>query len=219
MCGRYVTCDSQDCLHSSPSCPPIAISFPSCYAIISAVDMESLNKLQPMDLFYWTYRQTGRYSSFAFGMSRVQIFSHRSTILIIKRFTSHTRSPGSSVGIATDYGLDGPGIESRWGRFSAPIQTGPGAHPASCTMGTGSFPGIESGRGLTLTPHPLLVSRSEKQSRAIPLLFVRAFVDCKKGETYLLHIPPAPQIRQWYYSCISFPVNYSLIIISLNLYS
>ena len=26
-------------------------------------------------------------------------------------------------------------------RFSAPIQTGPGAHPASCTMGTGSFPG------------------------------------------------------------------------------
>ena len=22
--------------------------------------------------------------------------------------------PGSSVGIATDYGLDGPGIESRW---------------------------------------------------------------------------------------------------------
>jgi hypothetical protein len=24
--------------------------------------------------------------------------------------------PGSSVGIATDYGLDGPGIESRWGR-------------------------------------------------------------------------------------------------------
>jgi hypothetical protein len=24
--------------------------------------------------------------------------------------------PGCSVGIATDYGLDGPGIESRWGR-------------------------------------------------------------------------------------------------------
>ena len=41
--------------------------------------------------------------------------------------------------------------------FSAPVQTGPGAHPASCTMGTGSFPGIRSGRGVTLTPHPLLV--------------------------------------------------------------
>jgi hypothetical protein len=28
-------------------------------------------------------------------------------------------------------------------RFSAPVQTGPGAYPASCTMGTGSFPGIK----------------------------------------------------------------------------
>ena len=42
-------------------------------------------------------------------------------------------------------------------RFSAPVQTGPGAHPASCTMGTGSFTGVKSGRNVTLTPHPLLV--------------------------------------------------------------
>ena len=49
--------------------------------------------------------------------------------------------PGSAVVIATDYGLEGPGIKSRWARFSAPVQTGPEAHPASCTMGTGSFPG------------------------------------------------------------------------------
>jgi hypothetical protein len=66
--------------------------------------------------------------------------------------------PGSSVGIATGYGLDGPGVEFRWGaRFSAPVQTGPGAHPASCTMGTRSFPGVKSGLGVTLTPHPLPV--------------------------------------------------------------
>jgi len=46
----------------------------------------------------------------------------------------------SSVGIATCYGMDGPGIESRWGtRFSAPVRTGPGAHSASYTMGTGSI--------------------------------------------------------------------------------
>ena len=45
----------------------------------------------------------------------------------------------SSVGIATRYGLDGPGIEAGWeARFSAPVQTGPGAYPASYTMGTGS---------------------------------------------------------------------------------
>jgi hypothetical protein len=60
----------------------------------------------------------------------------------------------SSVGIATGYGLDVPAIESRLeARFSAPFQTGPGAHPALCTMDTGSFPGVESGQGVTLTPH------------------------------------------------------------------
>ena len=63
------------------------------------------------------------------------------------------------------------GIESRWGgaRFSAPVQTGPGAHPASCTMRTGSFSGVKSDRSVTLTPHPLLVPWSWK-SRAIPPL-------------------------------------------------
>jgi len=78
--------------------------------------------------------------------------------------------PGSSVGIATGYGMDGPWIESRWGaKFYAPVQTGPGAHPASWTMGTGSFPGVKRGRGVTLTPHPILVPWSRK-GRAIPLL-------------------------------------------------
>jgi hypothetical protein len=51
-----------------------------------------------------------------------------------------------------------------------PLQTVPGAHPASCTMGmgTGSFPGVKYGRGVLLTTHQLLVPRSWK-SRAIPL--------------------------------------------------
>jgi len=41
------------------------------------------------------------------------------------------------VGIAAGYGLDGPGIESRWGAiFSAPIRIGLGAHPAAYTMRT-----------------------------------------------------------------------------------
>ena len=54
-------------------------------------------------------------------------------------------------------------------RFSAPVQTGPGAQPAFCKMDTGSFPGVKSSRGVTLTPHPLPVPWSRK-SRAIPLL-------------------------------------------------
>jgi hypothetical protein len=60
----------------------------------------------------------------------------------------------SVVGIATRYELDGPGIESRWGAtFSAPVQTGFGAYRVSCTMGTGSFPGVERpGRGVDHPP-------------------------------------------------------------------
>ena len=70
--------------------------------------------------------------------------------------------PDSSVGIATGSGLDGPGIESRLGaRFSAPVQTGPGAHPGSCTMGTGSSPGV-SDWGVTLTPHPFQCGGQER---------------------------------------------------------
>jgi len=39
------------------------------------------------------------------------------------------------------------------GRFSAPVQTGPGAHPASYIMGTGFFPGVKRpGRGIDYTP-------------------------------------------------------------------
>ena len=49
----------------------------------------------------------------------------------------------------------------------------PKLQPASCTMSTGSFPGVKSGRGVTLTPHPLLVPWSWK-GRAIPLLPVWA---------------------------------------------
>jgi len=60
------------------------------------------------------------------------------------------------------------GIESRWGRDFTPVQTGHGAHPASCKMGTGSSPGVKCGRGVLLTTHPLLVPWSWT-SRAIPL--------------------------------------------------
>jgi hypothetical protein len=41
------------------------------------------------------------------------------------------RGRDSSVGIATRYVLDGPGIESQWGR------------DFSYTMGTGYFPGLK----------------------------------------------------------------------------
>ena len=76
--------------------------------------------------------------------------------------------PGSSVGIAIDYRLDGPGSNPGGVEIYPPVQTGPGAYPASCKLGTGSFRGVKCGRGMLLTTHPLLVPRSWK-SRAIPL--------------------------------------------------
>jgi hypothetical protein len=71
-------------------------------------------------------------------------------------------------------------------RFSAPVQNGPGAHPASCTMRTVSSPAVKSGPGVTLTsdtpPPPSLVSWSRK-SRAIPLLYLWAVRVSVQGRT------------------------------------
>jgi hypothetical protein len=88
-----------------------------------------------------------------------------SFVFVVKRLTMKIHGPGSNwlrAGRSGDQIFLGA-------RFSAPVQTGPEAHPASCTMGTGSFPGVKSGRCVTLTLHPLLVPWSLK-SRAIFLL-------------------------------------------------
>jgi hypothetical protein len=53
-------------------------------------------------------------------------------------------------------------------RFFADVQTGPGVHPASCSMRTGSFPGVKwPGRG---ADHPPLLAPRSRMIRAIPLL-------------------------------------------------
>ena len=62
------------------------------------------------------------------------------TKMFLNNSTKATSGPGSSVGIATGLRAGRSGIESRWGRDFPPVQIGPGAHPVSCKMGTGSFP-------------------------------------------------------------------------------
>jgi hypothetical protein len=52
-------------------------------------------------------------------------------------------------------------------RFFAHVQTAPGAHPTSCTMGTGSFPGVKRPR--RGADHPPPSSAKVKMYRAIPL--------------------------------------------------
>jgi len=85
-----------------------------------------------------------------------------------------------SVGIATRYGLDGPGIEGLWGaRFFVPVQTGPGAHPASYTMGTGSFPGVK--RPGRVVDHPPQSSAEVKERVELWLYSPSgSFVACSK---------------------------------------
>ena len=74
---------------------------------------------------------------------------------LIKLSTLHdVISRDNAVGIPTRYGLDVTGFECRWGeRFSAPVRTGPGIHPASYVRGPGSFSGVKQpGRGLDNPP-------------------------------------------------------------------
>jgi len=61
----------------------------------------------------------------------------------------------SSVGIATELRAGRSWIESRWGRDFPPVQTGPGAHPPSCKMRIGSFPGVEAVGAWRWPPHPI----------------------------------------------------------------
>ena len=96
------------------------------------------------------------------------------TCIIITSLLDCFCGQSSLVGIATGYGLGRSGDRIPVGaRFSAPVLIGPGAHPASRMMCTGSFPGVKSGRGVTLTPHHLLVPWSWK-GKAIPLLHLWA---------------------------------------------
>jgi hypothetical protein len=68
------------------------------------------------------------------------------------------------------------------------LQTSSGAHPASCTVGTGGpFPGVKLGRGVMLTTHPHLVLRLRMSRSYIPPLTPSASMVCS-GIT--LPLPP-----------------------------
>jgi len=90
------------------------------------------------------------------------------------KVTAVLSGPGSVVGVATGYGLHGPGIESRW-RRDFPHLSIPALEPTQPPVQwvRRYFPGLKSGRGVTLTPHPLLVQWSRK-SRAITLFRIWA---------------------------------------------
>jgi hypothetical protein len=61
--------------------------------------------------------------------------------LVRKQSYCMHRGPGSWVGIVTELRTGRSGDRITVGRDFPPVQTGPGAHPASCTTGTESFQG------------------------------------------------------------------------------
>jgi hypothetical protein len=115
-------------------------------------------------LTYYAPRDKKRVFFLLHTHTHTNTHTHKMFIKLTDNKVFYCTMLGSVVCIATGYGLDGPESNPGGGaRFYAPVQTGPGAHPASCTMGTGSCPGVKSSRGVTLTPHPLLVPSVMKE--------------------------------------------------------
>jgi hypothetical protein len=90
----------------------------------------------------------------------------RLTIIPDFRYSYLKCEPGSSVSIVSSYGLDDRAIEVRSPQrrknlsSSLCVQTGSGAHPASCAVGTQVLsPELKRSRGVKLTTHPHLVRR------------------------------------------------------------
>jgi hypothetical protein len=73
----------------------------------------------------------------------------------INKFHPITSHVGAAVGTATRYGLDGPEIESRWGRdFPHPFRPALGPTQLPIQWVTGLSRGYSS-RGVALTTHPI----------------------------------------------------------------
>ena len=93
-------------------------------------------------------------------------------------------SRDSVVSIATRYGLEGPGIESRWGEIFRTYPDRLRGPPSLLYNGYRVFPGGKGGRGVMLTTHPLLVPRLRK-SRAVPPLTPWVLLGLLRGYLYL----------------------------------
>jgi hypothetical protein len=140
-----------------PSLIPCFVSFSAAVTIADILNSSYADKCKPTT--GWI-RQKRKQLSLIQRQEGLGIVSNRISC----------SGPGSSVGIATTLRDRRSGDRISLGAgFSTSVQTGSGAHPASCTVGTVSFPGVKRGRGVTLTPHPILVALSWK-GRSITLL-------------------------------------------------
>jgi hypothetical protein len=83
-------------------------------------------------------------------------------------------------------------------RFSAPIQTGPGVHPASYTMGTGIFPGVKwPGRGIYPPP-----PSSAKVKERVGLYLYSPSGPWWPVLGWTLTLPLSTTVRIWLPNCV-----------------
>jgi hypothetical protein len=100
-------------------------------------------------------------------------------------------------------------------RFSAPVQTCPGAHPASYTMGTGTLPGVKRpGRGVDHSPR----SSAEVKEKVELYLYSPSgpFVACSRVN---LPLPLPLPLLALHFSCYSSIQRMCLILLNSQYYN
>ena len=85
------------------------------------------------------------------------------------------------VGIVTGYGLDGPGIEYRWGEIFCTYPDRIWGPPSLLYNGYRVFQGGKERPGREADPHPILVSWSRK-SRAITSSLLMGCTACTEPQ-------------------------------------
>ena len=96
--------------------------------------------------------QTVKMLHFWHHFSNVPLGSSQSTNCLL--VLSPLSTLGSVVGIVTGYGLDGPGIESRWGRIFRTCPDRPWGPPSLLYNGYWVFPGGKERPGRDVDPSP-----------------------------------------------------------------
>jgi len=119
--------------------------------------------------------------------------------------------PGSSVGIATGYGLDSPGIKSRWDEISRSFPDRPWGPPILLYNGYQVFPGGKEWSGRDLIPHTLLVpwSRNSTAILLLPLWAVRPVHSLRACATVQVTLTSNYNSREIYLNYYRFYLFYA----------